>query len=97
MQQTRQRSLSVGNEEACWNNRHLQKHQHQLHWVADQQLNNTDVLDDVQLRNTFQSENTPISEKRNSECWKTALNRNDLISIIRESMEKNRLCFQLNG
>ncbi|XP_073840843.1 NKD inhibitor of WNT signaling pathway naked cuticle [Musca autumnalis] len=96
--QIRQRSLSVGNE-ACWNNRHLQKtqNQHQLAWV-NQQLNNTDVLDGVQMRNTFQTENTSVSQIRSSaECWKTPLNRNDLISIIRESMEKNRLCFQLNG
>ncbi|XP_005177232.2 protein naked cuticle [Musca domestica] len=96
--QIRQRSLSVGNE-TCWNNRHLQKsqNQNQLAWV-DQQLNNTDILDGVQLRNAFQAENTSVSQTRSSaECWKTPLNRNDLISIIRESMEKNRLCFQLNG
>uniref|UniRef100_A0A6P4FNF1 Protein naked cuticle-like n=1 Tax=Drosophila rhopaloa TaxID=1041015 RepID=A0A6P4FNF1_DRORH len=36
-------------------------------------------------------------QRKSAECWKSALNRNDLISIIRESMEKNRLCFQLNG
>ncbi|XP_061396252.1 protein naked cuticle [Musca vetustissima] len=96
--QIRQRSLSVGNE-TCWNRRHLQKSQNpnQLAWV-DQQLNNTDLLDSVQLHNTFQAENTSVSQMRSSaECWKTPLNRNDLISIIRESMEKNRLCFQLNG
>uniref|UniRef100_A0A1I8NX69 Protein naked cuticle homolog n=1 Tax=Stomoxys calcitrans TaxID=35570 RepID=A0A1I8NX69_STOCA len=98
--QTRQRSLSVGNE-TCWNNRHLQKaanQNHQLPWMAAQQLHTTDVLDGVQLRNPFQPMDVNVSQKRNSaECWKTALNRNDLISIIRESMEKNRLCFQLNG
>ncbi|XP_075159984.1 NKD inhibitor of WNT signaling pathway naked cuticle [Haematobia irritans] len=93
--QTRQRSLSVGNE-TCWSNRHLQKPMQQQPCVADQCMNNSDVLDGVQLRN--QQKNTPNIQKRNSsECWKSALNRNDLISIIRESMEKNRLCFQLNG
>lgn len=33
---------------------------------------------------------------RNEECLNN-LRRNDLIDIIRESMEKNRLCFQTNG
>lgn len=33
---------------------------------------------------------------RNDECLNN-LRRNDLIDIIRESMEKNRLCFQPNG
>ncbi|XP_046806867.1 protein naked cuticle isoform X2 [Lucilia cuprina] len=116
--ETRQRSLSVGNE-TCWKNRHLQKPpanstQQQLLWHAEQQLNNsaggvvagaTDMVDGVQLRNPLKSTaggggkvSSTSAQKRNSaECWKTALNRNDLISIIRESMEKNRLCFQLNG
>ncbi|KAI8122179.1 Protein naked cuticle [Lucilia cuprina] len=116
--ETRQRSLSVGNE-TCWKNRHLQKPpanstQQQLLWHAEQQLNNsaggvvagaTDMVDGVQLRNPLKSTasgggkvSSSSAQKRNSaECWKTALNRNDLISIIRESMEKNRLCFQLNG
>lgn len=30
------------------------------------------------------------------EVWKNSLRRNELIEIIRESMEKNRLCFQAN-
>lgn len=30
------------------------------------------------------------------ECWKSSLRRHELIEIIRESMEKNRLCFQSN-
>ena len=119
--ETRQRSLSVGNE-TCWKNRHLQtKHinnaQQQLLWQAEQHLNNSvvasgggnsnggDMVDGVQLRNPLKntksmmaSSASSTAHKRNSaECWKTALNRNDLISIIRESMEKNRLCFQLNG
>ncbi|TMW51556.1 hypothetical protein DOY81_003343 [Sarcophaga bullata] len=125
--ETRQRSLSVGNE-TCWKNRHLQtKHsnsssnntQQQLLWQAEQHLNNSavvgggnsnsngngsDMADGVQLRNplkntkSMMASSSSSAHKRNSaECWKTALNRNDLISIIRESMEKNRLCFQLNG
>lgn len=97
--ETRQRSLSVGSE-ACWNSRHLQKPTlQQTHWnAADQYLNSSDMLEGVQLRNPLPSEKVPMAQKRSSaECWKSALNRNDLISIIRESMEKNRLCFQLNG
>ncbi|KAM7354880.1 NKD inhibitor of WNT signaling pathway naked cuticle [Cochliomyia hominivorax] len=109
--ETRQRSLSVGNE-TCWKNRHLQKQQNaqqQLLWQAEQQLNQSAnvgagsvIMDGVQLRNPLKNgalkSSTSAAQKRNSaECWKTALNRNDLISIIRESMEKNRLCFQLNG
>lgn len=39
----------------------------------------------------------PTSQFKLTDCKKSALNRNDLMSIIRESMEKNRLCFQLNG
>lgn len=35
-------------------------------------------------------------KERNAECLNN-LRRNDLIDIIRESMEKNRLCFQSNG
>lgn len=33
---------------------------------------------------------------RNDECLNN-MKRNDLIDIIRESMEKSRLCFQSNG
>lgn len=32
-----------------------------------------------------------------SSCKNNGLKRNELIDIIRESMEKNRLCFQTNG
>lgn len=32
-----------------------------------------------------------------STCSNNGLKRNELIDIIRESMEKNRLCFQQNG
>lgn len=35
-------------------------------------------------------------KERNDECV-NSLRRNDLIDIIRESMEKSRLCFQSNG
>lgn len=37
-------------------------------------------------------------DNRNEEqqCWKSPLKRHELIEIIRESMEKNRLCFQPN-
>ncbi|XP_055683200.1 protein naked cuticle [Lutzomyia longipalpis] len=35
-------------------------------------------------------------EKSEEECWKSSLRRRELIEIIRESMEKNRLCFQGN-
>lgn len=30
------------------------------------------------------------------QCWKSSLRRHELIEIIRDSMEKNRLCFQSN-
>lgn len=39
----------------------------------------------------------PTTQFKLTESKKCGLNRNDLMSIIRESMEKNRLCFQLNG
>lgn len=39
----------------------------------------------------------PTTQIKLTECKKSGLNRNDLMSIIRESMEKNRLCFQING
>lgn len=41
-------------------------------------------------------ENLWKTENRNEEqhCWKSPLKRHELIEIIRESMEKNRLCFQ---
>lgn len=86
--------------------------QQQLLWHAEQQLNQSAnggssvIMDGVQLRNPLKAgagisgvkSSSSSAQKRNSaECWKSALNRNDLISIIRESMEKNRLCFQLNG
>ncbi|GAB0095944.1 Protein naked cuticle [Sergentomyia squamirostris] len=35
-------------------------------------------------------------EKSEEECWKSSMQRRELIEIIRESMEKNRLCFQGN-
>ncbi|XP_053956333.1 protein naked cuticle [Anastrepha ludens] len=106
--ETRQRSLSVGSE-ACWHNRHSQQQQQQQQQGKLEQLQPPqqqqqlgDVVDGVQLRNphknTAASSNVLAQRQRNSaECWKTALNRNDLMSIIRESMEKNRLCFQMSG
>ncbi|XP_063697659.1 protein naked cuticle homolog [Culicoides brevitarsis] len=43
-------------------------------------------------------ENLWKNDIRNEEqqCWKSPLKRHELIEIIRESMEKNRLCFQPN-
>lgn len=35
-------------------------------------------------------------ENQEAPCWKSPLRRHELIEIIRESMEKNRLCFQAN-
>lgn len=35
-------------------------------------------------------------ENQETPCWKSPLRRHELIEIIRESMEKNRLCFQAN-
>lgn len=35
-------------------------------------------------------------ENQEAPCWKSPLRRHELIEIIRESMEKNRLCFQPN-
>lgn len=40
--------------------------------------------------------NTPSAGGGGEECLNN-LKRNDLIDILRESMEKNRLCFQANG
>ncbi|XP_037720674.1 protein naked cuticle isoform X1 [Drosophila subpulchrella] len=115
--ETRQRSLSVGNDSA-WQNRHLQPQQPAVGQPnatppPPQPLNHKSasgspplggggdmMLDGVQLRQPRPQSlaHQPSQQQRKSaECWKSALNRNDLISIIRESMEKNRLCFQLNG
>lgn len=38
-----------------------------------------------------------IGGKSDEECWRSSLRRRELIEIIRESMEKNRLCFQTNN
>lgn len=104
----RQRSLSVGSE-ACWYNRHMQQqHPSKLEQSQQQQQQLGDVVDGVQLRNPQKNTATAVSadtassvlaqrQRNSAECWKTALNRNDLMSIIRESMEKNRLCFQMSG
>lgn len=35
--------------------------------------------------------------RSDEECWRSSLRRRELIEIIRESMEKNRLCFQTNN
>ncbi|XP_017127040.2 LOW QUALITY PROTEIN: protein naked cuticle [Drosophila elegans] len=125
--ETRQRSLSVGNDSA-WQNRHLQQPQPQQPPVGQaagtpQPLSHNKsasgsppllpvggelMLDGVQLRQPRpqsltthqqhqQHQQNQQQQRKSAECWKSALNRNDLISIIRESMEKNRLCFQLNG
>ncbi|KAH8364695.1 hypothetical protein KR084_010232, partial [Drosophila pseudotakahashii] len=123
--ETRQRSLSVGNDSA-WQNRHLQPQQPLPVGQAAatpppaQPLNHKSasgsgsgspplgggggggdmMLDGVQLRQPRPqslAHQQNQQQRKSAECWKSALNRNDLISIIRESMEKNRLCFQLNG
>ncbi|XP_043071726.1 protein naked cuticle-like, partial [Drosophila grimshawi] len=109
--ETRQRSLSVGND-STWQNRHLQQQQQQqqpqqVQQPQQQQLAQKSVssspplgdvmLDGVQLRQPRPQSLLGQQQRKSAECWKSALNRNDLISIIRESMEKNRLCFQLNG
>ncbi|KAH8373360.1 hypothetical protein KR009_004093, partial [Drosophila setifemur] len=119
--ESRQRSLSVGNDSAC-QNRHLHHQQQpqvvQAATTPTQPLSQKSasvspslggdggggevMLDGVQLRQprpqslTHQQQQQQ-QQRKSAECWKSALNRNDLISIIRESMEKNRLCFQLNG
>lgn len=48
--------------------------------------------------NSFRNSNSSgaSGKDRNDECLNN-LRRNDLIDIIRESMEKSRLCFQSNG
>lgn len=49
--------------------------------------------------NSYRNNNGDASssgKERNDECLNN-LRRNDLIDIIRESMEKSRLCFQSNG
>lgn len=35
--------------------------------------------------------------KSDEECWHSSLRRRELIEIVRESMERNRLCFQANN
>ncbi|XP_011186391.1 protein naked cuticle [Zeugodacus cucurbitae] len=105
--ETRQRSLSVGSE-ACWYNRHMQQQQQNKLEQSQQQQQQQqlgDVVDGVQLRNPQKNSTSATAassvlaqrQRNSAECWKTALNRNDLMSIIRESMEKNRLCFQMSG
>lgn len=42
------------------------------------------------------NENCYNETENNEECWKSSIRRHELIEIIRESMEKNRLCFQTN-
>lgn len=37
-----------------------------------------------------------MDNREEQQCWKSPLRRHELIEIIRESMEKNRLCFQTN-
>uniref|UniRef100_A0A336MPD1 CSON014851 protein n=1 Tax=Culicoides sonorensis TaxID=179676 RepID=A0A336MPD1_CULSO len=44
--------------------------------------------------NMWKMENGRNEEQQ--QCWKSPLKRHELIEIIRESMEKNRLCFQPN-
>lgn len=55
--------------------------------------------DDNEQSNRLENSATtyPTNQFKLTESKKNGLNRNDLMSIIRESMEKNRLCFQLNG
>lgn len=38
-----------------------------------------------------------VGGKSDEECWRSSVRRRELIEIIRESMEKNRLCFQTNN
>lgn len=108
--ETRQRSLSVGNDSSWQHRHHQQQQQSQLasptttstHGKAQKSSSSSPPLGDVMLDGVQLRQPRPQSllgqqQRKSAECWKSALNRNDLISIIRESMEKNRLCFQLNG
>lgn len=92
--ESRQRSLSVGNE-SSWKMRgvHISKNIAATSASTASTTNATGaptVVDEVDGHN-------PGGSSPNNECWNNALKRNDLIDIIRASMEKNRLCFQGSG
>ncbi|KAL5283117.1 NKD1 family protein [Megaselia abdita] len=82
--ESRQRSLSVGNE-AAWKSK--QKHKCPIN------CRNTKNTQYGIGGSAGDLENT----QHTSSCNNNGLKRNELIDIIRESMEKNRLCFQTNG
>lgn len=79
--QTRVRSLSVGNENS-------------FRTGNRRALNGGGVGAELELNGDVSS--GASAKERNDECL-NSLRRNDLIDIIRESMEKSRLCFQSNG
>lgn len=76
------RSLSVGNETSFLNN------------VRRGGSGGASRIE--QIENNGDASSGVSGKERNEECLNN-LRRNDLIDIIRESMEKNRLCFPSNG
>lgn len=78
----RVRSLSVGNENK---------------WKHQQQTNN--ILNEQRHQEELKTQAKPqdfLTTKDYHQWNNNALRRDELIEIIRESMEKNRLCFQGN-
>lgn len=72
-----------------------QKNAHESHPAA--RIRSLSVGNENSFRNSNGDASSGASGKdRNDECLNN-LRRNDLIDIIRESMEKSRLCFQSNG
>lgn len=72
-----------------------QKNPHESHPAA--RIRSLSVGNENSFRNSNGDASSGASGKdRNDECLNN-LRRNDLIDIIRESMEKSRLCFQSNG
>lgn len=72
-----------------------QKNSHDSHPAT--RIRSLSVGNENSFRNSNGDASSGASGKdRNDECLNN-LRRNDLIDIIRESMEKSRLCFQSNG
>lgn len=70
------------------------KHLQEVHPAA--RIRSLSVGNENSFRNSNGDASSGVSVKGNDECLNN-LRRNDLIDIIRESMEKSRLCFQSNG
>lgn len=71
-----------------------QKNAQDAHPAA--RIRSLSVGNENSFRNNGDASSGASGKDRNDECLNN-LRRNDLIDIIRESMEKSRLCFQTNG